>query len=89
MLKAVKESVQRMTSYLQLISGYLEMEDYANALGKTRETIKELRALAKSLTGLNGPGESGDDGTEGWGGRGSTWFHSGELRRCDRRRQQR
>ena len=38
MLKAVKESVHRMASHLQLISAYLEMEDYAKALGKTRET---------------------------------------------------
>jgi hypothetical protein len=52
MLKAVKESVRRMTSHLQLISGYLELEDYSKALGKTKETIKELHALAKSLTGL-------------------------------------
>src|SRR6202521_4622024 len=52
MLKAVKESVHRMTSHLQLISGYLEMEDYSRALGKTKETIKELHALATSLTGL-------------------------------------
>ena len=50
MLKAVKESVHRMTSHLQLISGYLEMEDYTKALGKTRETIKEVHALATSLT---------------------------------------
>jgi hypothetical protein len=41
-----------MTSHLQLISGYLEMEDYAKALGKTRETVKELHALATSLAGL-------------------------------------
>ena len=52
MLKAVKDSVHRMTSYLQLISTYLEMEDYTKALGKTRETIQELHALATSLTGL-------------------------------------
>jgi hypothetical protein len=52
MLKAVKASVHRMTSHLQLISGYLEMQDYARALGKTRDTIKELHALATSLTGL-------------------------------------
>ena len=52
MLKAVKESIHRMTSHLQLISGYLEMEDYTRALGKTKETIKELHALATSLTGL-------------------------------------
>jgi hypothetical protein len=52
MLKAVKESVHRMTSHLQLISGYLEMEDYTRALGKTKETIKELHALATSLSGL-------------------------------------
>jgi hypothetical protein len=52
MMKAVKESVHRMTSHLQLISGYLEMEDYTRALVKTRETIKELHALATSLTGL-------------------------------------
>ena len=32
MLKAVRESVHKMTSHLQLISGYLEMEDYAKAL---------------------------------------------------------
>jgi len=51
MMKAVKESVHRMTSHLQLISGYLEMEHYTRALGKTRETIKELHALATSLTG--------------------------------------
>ena len=35
MLKAVKESVHKLTSHLQLISGYLEMEDYTKALGKT------------------------------------------------------
>ena len=52
MLKAVKESVHRMTSHLQLISGYLEMEDYTRALGKTKETMNELHALATSLTGL-------------------------------------
>jgi hypothetical protein len=52
MLKSVKASVHRMTSHLQLVSGYLELEDYTKALGKTRETIKELHALATSLTGL-------------------------------------
>ena len=52
MLKAVKESVHRMTNQLQLISGYLELEVYPKALGKTRETIKELHLLATSLTGL-------------------------------------
>jgi len=52
MLKAVRESVHKMTSHLQLISGSLEMEDYTKALGKTRETIKELHALATSLAGL-------------------------------------
>ena len=52
MLKAVKDSIHRMTSHLQLISGYLEMQDYTKALGKTRETINELHALATSLTGL-------------------------------------
>ena len=52
MVKTVKESVHRMTSHLQLISGYLEMKDYTRALGKTRETIKELHALETSLTGL-------------------------------------
>ena len=52
MLKAVKDSIHRMTSHLQLISSYLEMKDYTKALGKTRETIKELHALATSLTGL-------------------------------------
>jgi hypothetical protein len=41
-----------MTSHLQLISGYLEMENYTKALGKTKETIKEIHALAASLTGL-------------------------------------
>jgi hypothetical protein len=52
MLKGVKESVHRMTTHLQLISGYLEMGDYTKALSKTRETMKELHGLAKSLTGL-------------------------------------
>jgi hypothetical protein len=52
MLKAVKQSVHRMTSHLQLISSYLEMEDYAKALGRTKETIKEMHALEATLTGL-------------------------------------
>jgi hypothetical protein len=39
MLQSVKESVHRMTSHLQLISSYLEMEDYINALSKTKETM--------------------------------------------------
>jgi hypothetical protein len=52
MLKSVKESVHRMTSHLQLVSGYLELEDYGSALKKTRETVKELRALSTSLSGL-------------------------------------
>ena len=81
MLKAVKESVHRMTSHLQLISGYLEMEVYSKALGKTRETMKELHTLAASLTGL---AARGDDRAKGWGGRGSAWLHSGEPRRCER-----
>jgi len=81
MLKAVKESVHRMASHLQLISAYLEMEDYAKALGKTRETIKELRALATA-------DKRGNDRAEGWGGRGSAWLYGGELRRCERGRRQ-
>ncbi len=52
MLKAVQNSVHRMTSHLQLISGYLEMEDYPNALTRTKNAIKELRGLEKSLSGL-------------------------------------
>jgi hypothetical protein len=48
----VKQSVHRMASHLQLISGYLEMNDDTKALRKTKETIKELHALATSLTGL-------------------------------------
>jgi hypothetical protein len=54
MLKSVKESVHKMTNHLQLISSYLEMEDYSRALRKTKETIKEMHALAMSLTGLAG-----------------------------------
>ena len=52
MLKAVKNSIHRMTSHLQLISSYLEMEDYAKALGRTKETIKEMHALEATLTGM-------------------------------------
>jgi hypothetical protein len=52
MLKTVKQSVHKMTSHLQLISGYLELEDYTKALRKTKETIKDLHALATSLAGL-------------------------------------
>src|SRR5580693_2138679 len=52
MLKAVKQSVHRMTSQLQLISSYLEMMDYPKALGTAKETIKEMHALETSLTGL-------------------------------------
>ena len=73
-----------MASHLQLISAYLEMEDYARALGKTRETIKELRAGNES----DGADKRGNDRAEGWGGRGSAWLYSGELRRCERGRRQ-
>jgi hypothetical protein len=59
MLKAVKESVHKMTSHLQLINGYLEMEDYAKALGKTRETIQ---GTARAGDESNGAGQRGDDG---------------------------
>ena len=52
MLQAIKESVHRMTSHLQLVSSYLEMQDYTKALGRTKETIKEMHALETSLTGL-------------------------------------
>jgi hypothetical protein len=52
MLKVVKQSVHRMTSNLQLINGYLELGDYAKALRKTKETIREMHALATSLAGL-------------------------------------
>jgi hypothetical protein len=52
MLTGVKESVHRMTSHLQLMSGYLEMKDYTKALGQTKETIKEMHALETSLTVL-------------------------------------
>ena len=40
MIKVVEESVRRMTSDLQLISGYLEMEVSPKALGNTKETMK-------------------------------------------------
>jgi hypothetical protein len=52
MLKSVKQSVQRMTSNVQVISGYLELQDYSKALGRTKETIKEMHVLATSLAGL-------------------------------------
>jgi hypothetical protein len=52
MLGAVKQSVRRMTSHLQVISSYLEMKDYAKALGRTKESIKEMHALEASLAGL-------------------------------------
>jgi hypothetical protein len=52
MLKAVKQSVRRMTSHLQVINSYLEMKDYARALGRTKESMKEMHALEESLTGL-------------------------------------
>ena len=83
MVKTVKESVHRMTSHLQLISGYLEMKDYTRALGKTRETIK---GTARAGNKSNGAGESRDDRAAGWGGRSSTWLHSCEPRRRERGR---
>ena len=52
MLKAVKQSVHRMTSHLQLMNGYLEMKDYSKALGQTKETLKEMHALETSLAVL-------------------------------------
>ena len=56
MLNSVKESVHKMTSQLQLISGFLEMQDYKQALSKTKETIQLLHALSASLTLLANPG---------------------------------
>jgi hypothetical protein len=56
MLKAVKRSVNKMTSHLQLINSYLEVQDYSKALVKTKESIKELHALAISLAGLSNIG---------------------------------
>jgi hypothetical protein len=52
MLNAVKQSVHRMTSHLQLMSSYLEMKDYTKALGQTKETLKEMHALETSLAVL-------------------------------------
>jgi hypothetical protein len=62
MLKSVKRSVSKMTSHLQLINGYLEVHDYAKALVKAREGIKELHALATSLTGLSNIGMTVPEG---------------------------
>jgi hypothetical protein len=62
MLKAVKQSVSKMTSHLQLINGYLEVHDYAKALVKAREGIKELHALATSLAGLSNMGMTVPEG---------------------------
>jgi hypothetical protein len=56
MLNTVKESVRRMTTHLQLISGYLEIRDYEKALAKTKETIQLLHALSTSLTVLANAG---------------------------------
>lgn len=56
MVRVVKDLIHRMTSHLQQISSYLEMKDYTKALGKTRESIKDLHALATSLTGLANAG---------------------------------
>ena len=86
MLKAVKESVHRMTSHLQLISGYLEMKDYTKALGKTKENIKELHALATSLTGLGNAGMTvpKDGAVVGWPTTPiSEWPRSGSSRRSE------
>jgi hypothetical protein len=78
MLKAVKRSVHRMTSHLQLISSYLEMTDYTKALGEDEGNDKgNARAGIES----NGAGEPGDGRAGRWGRRGSARFHSGELRR--------
>jgi hypothetical protein len=52
MLNAVKQSVHRLTSHLQLVSSYLEVKDYTKALERTKQTIKEMHALEASLTGL-------------------------------------
>ena len=80
MLNAVKQSVHRMTSQLQLISSYLEMMDYAKALGRTKETIKEMHGAGGEP---NGAGKPGDDRAGEWGRSGSAWLHSGEPRRCE------
>ena len=43
MLKAVKTLVHRITNHLQLISGYLEMANYAKALSDFIETSRNAK----------------------------------------------
>jgi hypothetical protein len=55
-VQAVRQLLHRMTSHLQLINGSLELEDYTKALKKTKETLRELDALATSLMVLTDVG---------------------------------
>ncbi len=55
MIIAVKQSLHRMMSHLQLIGSYLELAQYDKAHAMMPETIKEMHALASSLNGLVGP----------------------------------
>jgi hypothetical protein len=54
MVKAVKQSVHRLMSHLQLIGSYLELAEYKKAQAIMPETIKEMHSLAESLDGLAG-----------------------------------
>lgn len=51
-MEDVKKTVHRLTDRLQAILGYLELSQYHKALSVTKETITELRLLAKQLTGM-------------------------------------
>ena len=85
MLKAVKDSIHRMTSHLQLISSYLEMKDYIKGAG---EDEGDHKGTARAGDESNGASKRGDDRAGGWGGRGSAWLYSGEPRRCECGRRQ-
>jgi hypothetical protein len=51
-MESLKNGVHRITDHLQLVLGYLELEQYPKALAQVRAAIVDLRKLAVDVSGL-------------------------------------
>lgn len=51
-MEHLKSKVHVLTNHMQAVMGYLELEEYGKALTEVRRAIKELRALAKMISGF-------------------------------------
>ena len=52
MAQHIKEAIHRLSNQLQLVLSHIEAEQYPEALQATKLAVREIRQLAKNLTGL-------------------------------------